>query len=115
MRKKGYKGRCEKRSVPKCTEICRTYDGIQSAYADILSMDDGIAEFRCNVLMEGLPDGDYTSDFVCTRSDGVVMVRECVSRSRLSKPLTIKLLEASRQYWLKHGVSDWGIVTDEEK
>ena len=115
MRKKGYKGRCEKRSVPKCTEICRTYDGIQSAYADILSMDDGISEFRCNVLMEGLPDGDYTSDFVCTRSDGVVMVRECVYRSRLTKPLTVKLLEASRQYWLKHGVSDWGIVTDEEK
>ena len=115
MRKKGYKGRCEKRSVPKCTEICRTYDGIQSAYADILSMDDEISEFRCNVLMEGLPDGDYTSDFVCKRSDGVVMVRECVYRSRLAKPLTIKLLEASRQYWLKHGVSDWGIVTDEEK
>lgn len=115
MRKKNYKGRCEKRSVTKCAEICRTYDPIQSAYVDMLSMDDGISEFRCNVLMDGLSEGDYTSDFVCTKTDGTLMVRECVYRSKLTKPMTAKLLEASRQYWLRHGISDWGIVTDEEK
>ena len=26
MKKKGYKGRCEKRSLSKCVGICRTYD-----------------------------------------------------------------------------------------
>lgn len=113
MRKKNYKGRCEKRSVKKCAEVCRTYDPIQSAYVDSLSMDDEISEFRCNVLLEGLSEGAYTSDFVCTKTDGTMFVRECVYRNRLTKPLTVKLLEASRQYWLRHGISDWGIVTNE--
>ncbi len=26
MRKKGYKGRCEKRVLNKCQDVCRTYD-----------------------------------------------------------------------------------------
>ena len=39
MRKKGYKGRCEKRILEKCKAVCRTYDVIQSAYADILQND----------------------------------------------------------------------------
>jgi hypothetical protein len=29
--------------------------------------------------------------------------------------MTIKLLDASREYWIRRGVKDWGIVTDEEK
>jgi hypothetical protein len=32
----------------------------------------------------------------------------------LMKPLTVKLLDASRDYWLRHGVTDWGVVIDEE-
>lgn len=32
MRKKNYKGRCEKKSVPKCNEIFKAYDAIQNAY-----------------------------------------------------------------------------------
>ena len=35
MRKKGYKGRCEKKDLSKSQEVCRTYDAIQSNYADI--------------------------------------------------------------------------------
>ena len=42
------------------------------------------------------------------------MVREYVFRKFLMKPLTVKLLDASREYWLRHGVSDWGLVIDEE-
>ena len=49
MRKKNYKGRCEKRIVNKCKEVCRTYDPIQYAYADLLSADERIQEIRCNV------------------------------------------------------------------
>ena len=114
MRKKGYNGRTEKRILSKCNDVCRTYDAIQSAYADILQADDGIRVFRCNVLLDGLPEGEYTSDFVCIKTDGEVMVRECVQRKHLMKPMTVKLLDASREYWLKRGVS-WGIITDEEK
>jgi hypothetical protein len=112
MRKKGYKGRCEKRALEKSKEVCRLYDAIQSKYADMLQEHKDIKEIRCNVLLEGLEIGEYTSDFVVVKSDGDLMVRECVFRKFLTKPLTVKLLDASRQYWLNHGVSDWGIVID---
>lgn len=112
MRKKGYKGRCEKRMLDKCKEIVRTYDAIQYAYADILQNEDEIREIRCNVLLEGLSEGEYTSDFVCVKFDGDLMVRECVFRKYLTKPLTVKLLDVSREYWLRCGVIDWGVVID---
>lgn len=115
MRKKNFKGRCEKRTLSKCQDICRTYDSIQYAYADILQSCEEIAEIKCNVFLEGLELGEYTSDFVCVKSDRNLMVRECVQRKYLTKPLTIKLLDASREYWLNHGVTDWGLVIDEEK
>ena len=113
MRKKNYKGRCLKRTIPKCTDICRTYDDIQAVFAEMLSSDDNIQEFACNVLMD--PPGEYTSDFVCTRNDGTKMVRECVWRKHLYKPMTAQLLEESRQYWRRHGILNWGIVTNEEE
>ena len=36
MRKANFKGKCQKRSLTKCKDVCRTYDDIQSAYADVL-------------------------------------------------------------------------------
>lgn len=62
MRKKGYKGRCEKKNLGKSQEVCRTYDAIQFNYADVLQNDNSIQEIRCNVLMDGLAEGAYTSD-----------------------------------------------------
>ena len=70
MRKKNYKGRCEKRQIAKCAGVCRTYDDIQRVYADRLAEREDIAEIRCNVSLDGLSLGDYTSDFVCLKSDG---------------------------------------------
>lgn len=115
MRKKGYKGRTEKRILSKCNDVCRTYDEIQFAYADMLQANNSIKEIRCNVLLDGLQEGEYTSDFVCIKTDGDMMVRECVQRKHLMKPMTVKLLDVSREYWLRHGVSDWGLVIDAEK
>lgn len=111
MRKKNFKGRCKKRTISKCEEICRTFDPIQYAYADILQASEDIKEIRCNVAMDGL---EYTSDFVCMKSNGDLLVRECVNRKFLTKPLTVKLLDASRLYWLRRGVTDWGVVINEE-
>ncbi len=48
------------------------------------------------------------------KADGGLMVRECVSRRHLTKPMTTKLLDASRNYWKSHGVNDWGIVVEKE-
>lgn len=114
MRKKNFKGRCEKRKLPKCEKVCRTYDAIQYTYAEVLSGARDIKSFRANVLLDGLEEGDYTSDFVCVKMNGDLMVRECVSRQYLTKPLTAKLLDVSRNYWLRHGVTDWGIVIERE-
>ena len=111
MKKKNYKGRCEKRSLSKCKDVCRTYSPIQRAYADILENDSSIKEFQCNVP---LGDAEYTSDFLCTRTDGELIVRECVQRKLLTKPMTVKLLDTSKEYWLRHGVKYWRIVIDEE-
>lgn len=115
MRKENYKGRCEKRTLSKCKEVCKTYDAIQAAYAEVLQECDEVKEIRCNVLLDGLEIGEYTSDFVCVKPDGDLMVRECIFRKFLMKPMTVKLLDASREYWQNHGVSDWGLVIDAEK
>ena len=114
MRKKNFKGRCEKRTISKCDEVCRTFDSLQYAYADVLQEREEIKEIRCNVPLDGLPDGEYTSDFVCTKTNGDLLVRECVERRFLTKPMTVKLLDASRLYWLRRGVTDWGLVVNEE-
>ena len=53
MRKKNYKGRCEKVSMPKCHGVCKTYDPIQMAYAIMLQEDGGVSEFWCNVVLDG--------------------------------------------------------------
>lgn len=115
MRKKGYKGRCEKKALFKCREICRTYSAIQSVYAEMLQQDNRIQEIQCNVLLDGFSEGEYTSDFVCTKTDGDIMVRECIERKFLLKPMTVRLLDASRNYWLRYGVTDWGLVINAEK
>lgn len=115
MRKKNYKGRCEKRALSKCQDVCRTYDAIQFEYANILESNNEVKEIRCNVLLDGIEKGEYTSDFVCIKTNGEILVRECVFRKYLTKPLTVKLLDVSREYWLKRGVTDWGLVIDAEK
>ena len=112
MRKKNYKGRCEKQSLNKCETVCKTYDAVQTAYAKKLQADKGIVSFRCNVFLEGLTEGEYTTDFVCVKEDGENMVRECIFRKNLVRTKTAELLDISRQYWLKHGVKDWGVVID---
>ena len=35
-----------------------------------------------------------------------------IKPTKAYKLTTAKLLDASRDYWLKHGVTDWGLVVD---
>lgn len=114
VRKKNDKGRCEKRQLSKCEDVCKTYDVVQTTYADFLDGCEDIISFRTNVILDGLQEGDYSSDFVCVKQDNDLMVRECVDRKHLLKPLTCRLLQASREYWQNHGVNDWGIVVARE-
>ena len=95
MKKINYKGRCEKRKVSKCVEVCRTYNKIQSALIDLLEKDEDILSFECNVRLKGIADDMYSSDIVAQKTDGSTMVRECVWRFNLSKPSYTKLLDLS--------------------
>ena len=114
MRMKNYKGRCEKRAIKKCESICKTDDPIQSAFVTILDNRNDIAEIQCNVELDG-DAADFTTDIVAVMTNGELMVRECVNRKILPRPLTIKMLDLSQKYWLKKGVSDWGLVIDADK
>lgn len=111
MRKKNFKGRCEKQSLAKFTTICKTYDPIQSAYANILVKNKDISEVRCNVALDG-ECSEYMTDFVCTKTNGDLMVRECISRKLLSRPQMAAMMDMSRTFWKKRGVNDWGLVVD---
>ncbi len=115
MIKKNYKGRCIKKSVGKSKEVCKTYNDIQLTYLDKLQMDESITEIYCNMPLDGDGIEEYNTDFLCVKSNGDLLVRECVFRKHLSKPLTVKLLDASRLYWLNRGVNDWGLIIDAEK
>ena len=113
MLKKNYKGRVEKRTLGKAREVCRFYSDIASKLGTRLQLDASIVEIECNHAIE-LDMGDYTSDFLCKKSDGSYMVRECVQRKYLMKPKTILELDASREYWHRHGVDDWGLCIERE-
>ena len=66
MRTKVQKTRCVKRQLTKCVGVCRTYDDVQYAGADYVNALSGVKSFECNVLLKGLAEGDYTTDFVLT-------------------------------------------------
>ena len=113
MRNKSSNVQTTKRKLSKCEDVCRTYSDIQYAYADILEFDSSVVKFSCNVLLADFEiEGTYTTDFLITKKDGEIAVRECVSRDKILKPLNAKLLDASRSYWLKRGVNDWGVVVN---
>ena len=113
MKKFDYKGRCIKRQLGKCKDVCRSYSEMQDDYAKFLQIDDNVREFQCNVRLTDDPETDfYTSDFVITLADGTFRVRECVYRKHLERPSTARLLDLSKEYWRAKGVSDWGIVVD---
>jgi len=112
MRKKNYKGRCEKRQIDKFTDVCRTYDELQYQTALMLAGSKEIKEIQSNVALCGL---EYSSDFVFKTREGELGVRECVYREHLRKPMTLKLLDLSRVYWLGRGVEDWAIVIEKRE
>ena len=114
MRQKNIKDRCTKRKVKKSEAVVRTYDKIQTAFVDVLEKDENVESIVCNVFLEGLSEGEYTTDFLCKKVDGDYLVRQCVFRKKLALPRTCKLLDLSREYWARRGITDWAIVVEKE-
>ena len=116
MRSKNFKGsKCVKMKLSKSDGVVKTFDNIQTAYAQILDKDENIQKIQCNVVLEEIENGEFTTDFLCRKIDGDLMVRECVFRKKLSLPRTCKLLDISREYWTKRGINDWAIVIEQEE
>lgn len=114
MRPAKIKDRCTKKYLSKSQSTVKLYDEIQIAYAAVLEANEDIADIKCNIPIASVEGNEFTSDFVCTKTNGDMMVRECVHRKKLSLPRTAKLLDASKIYWINHGVTDWGIVIGKE-
>lgn len=112
MRNKGLKTRCTKQSLPKFEGVCKTFDKVQTAAAIVLSKMEDVKNIRSNVDSAIVDSTVFTSDFVCEKENGDLAVWECVYRKHLMKPLTVKLLDASRSFWLSRG-AEWGIIIDE--
>lgn len=112
MKRKDYRGaKCTKRKIEKSIGVCKTYGELEAKYADILSLNENVKEFETCVPI----DCEFVSDFVITKKDNTIAVRECVPRELLIKPRMAKLLDVSKNYWYGRGVSDWKIVTNEEE
>lgn len=103
MRPKAFKGRCTKKQLLKSQDVVRLYDNLQIAFAEILDSDPDIKEIFVNYHLQDLTEGEFTSDFVCKKTNGDYLVRESVYRKKLLLPRTCKLLDLSRNYWQKRG------------
>ena len=102
-----------KKKLSKCKTVLKAYSPLQFAYGNELENNCDIAEIKCNVPIEVSDiEGNFTTDFYCIKIDGEAMVRECVYKEKLLKPYYIKTLDASRNYWLAKGITDWGLVLD---
>ena len=100
-----------KKKLSKCRLIFYAHNELQYKYGCQLDFSSEIAEIKCNVPIEVADvEGEFTTDFYCIKTNGEIIVRECVYKDKLLKPLTIKMLDASRNYWLSKGVADWGLV-----
>ena len=104
-----------KKKLNKCKNIFFAYSNLQFTYGNILDSNEEVVEIKSNVKLIGCDLGDsFTSDFLCTKSNGELMVVECIEKEKLLKPLTCKMLDCSRNYWLSKGVIDWRLVIGEE-
>ena len=104
-----------KKKLNKCKTIFYAYNDVQFKYGDVLDNRKDIVEIKCNVKIDCELGDSYTSDFYCVKENVEIMIRECLYKNILLKPMNVKMLDASRKYRLSKGVTDWGIVLNEEE
>ncbi len=113
MRRKGYRGvGCVKRSFSRCKDVCRTYDKIQTAFAEELQNDESIVSFECNVLMENGKENQYTTDFVALKNDQTRMDGEAKSvfptDDSLFKMLYLAMMDITKKWTGRR--QDWSVI-----
>ena len=104
-----------KRRLSKSSRVFVAFNELQLRYGEMLDDNEEILDIKFNVeLIDFELGNNYTTDFLCTKRDGQILVRECVYRKNLLKPAVIRMLDASRNYWKSRGIDNWGIVLDAE-
>lgn len=59
-----------KKKLNKCKGVFRAFSELQFKYGDELESNDEVVEIKSNVVLEDCELGDYTTDFVCVKSNG---------------------------------------------
>lgn len=115
MRNTNTKGKTMTRSLTKCNKRFIAYNEVQWAYAEVLEKDDDIAEIKCNVKLLGFELGDnYSTDFVCSKNNGELLIVETVPKKHLLKPMNCRLLDCSHRYWMNRGATDFRLVVGDK-
>jgi hypothetical protein len=66
-----------KKKLNNCNNRFFAYSNLQFAYGNILDSNNEITEIKANVKLTGCDLGDsYTTDIVCIKSDGKLVVFE---------------------------------------
>ena len=103
-----------KRAVSKSKNRFIAYNDTQFAYVKILEADTEIDDILPNYKLSGFSLGEnYSTDFLCKKIDNTMTAIETIEKRVLLKPQNLKLLEASRHYWLARGV-EWKLVVGEK-
>ena len=81
----------------------------------LTEIDDDIAEIKCNVKLLGFELGDnYSTDFVCSKKNGELLIVETVLKKHLLKPMNCRLLDGSRRYWMGRGATDFRLAVGDK-
>lgn len=71
-----------KKKLDKCQSVFHAFNEIQYTYGIKLDGNTDIVDIKCNVKLIGCSEGEqYITDFYCTKSNGEIMVRECVDKT----------------------------------
>ncbi len=109
------KSRCRSytKALTKSKKRFVAYNEVQLKYADVLEKDNDVVDIRANVRLKDFELGNYSTDFVVTKSDGSISVIETVFKKNLFRKGTIECLDASYKYWQQKGVTDFKVVVGE--
>ena len=94
MRNKNTHSLTIKGKLNKKKGVFVAFNQLQFKYGQLLDKDDEIVEIQANYSLKDFSFGNnYTSDFVCKKSNGELKIRECIYRKNIMKPSVIKLLD----------------------
>ena len=82
------KTRCKtiKKRLNKCKNIFYAFNDIQFRYGLELELNEDIVEIKPNVKLTNFELGDhYSSDFLCVKKNGQLMVRELMANIKSQK------------------------------